>query len=114
MKRLLMALTFLAAGAAAPAFAASPQMDGTLPMYPNSHLDARESIPAGAIAKGVPLVLLTADSVSAVDGWYKSNTPKSCTRRAAAGGVQYKCPGGSIQIYDHGGTQIALLPAMPL
>ena len=87
-------------------------MDGTLPMYPNARQDARESVPASAIAKGVPLVLLTGDSVSTVDAWYKANAPKSCARRAAAQGVQYKCPGGSIQIYDHGGTQIALVPAM--
>ena len=109
MKRLLVVLTLAAAAATAPAFAAPPQMDGSLPMYPNSHLDPRESVPASAIAMGVSLVLLTADSVSTVDAWYKANAPKNCTRRTAAGGVQYKCPRGSIQIYDHGGTQIALV-----
>ncbi|HEY1656154.1 MAG TPA: hypothetical protein VGF86_13680, partial [Candidatus Tumulicola sp.] len=108
MKKLFLAVA-LAAGLTAPAWA-SVQMDGALPMYPNAKLDPREDVPAAAIAKGVPLVQLTKDSVATVDAWYKSNAPKGCKRTAASAGVQYKCPGGSIQIYDRGGTQIALVP----
>ena len=112
MKPLMFALALAAAGFAAPAWGAAYQMDGALPMYPNAKQDPRENVPAAAIAKGVPLVLLTKDSVATVNGWYKSNAPKDCKRTAASAGVQYKCGGGSIQIYDHGGTQIALIPPL--
>lgn len=115
MRNLIAALTIAVAGLTLtlPAPAASYQMDGSLPMYPYAKLDPRESVPASAIAQGVPLVLLTTDSVRTVDAWYSSNAPKGCARHAASGGVQYKCTGGSIQIYSHGGTQIALVPAFP-
>ena len=109
----ILASIVLAATLAAPALAAT-KMDGAFPMYPNSHLDARElSIPDSVVARGVPLVLLTSDSVSAVDAWYKSHLPDSCKRITASQGVQYKCSGGSIQIYNHDGTQIAITPASP-
>jgi hypothetical protein len=104
----LAALTMETPAPAAPAF----QMDGSLPMYPHAKLDPKETgMPANAIAQGVPLVLETTDSVHTVDVWYTANAPKSCTRNAQSAGVQYKCPGGSIQIYNHEGTQIALIPA---
>ena len=101
---------------AAPTFAAGIQLDGQLPMYPNGKLDAKESsLTPAAIAHGVPLVLLTADSVHVVDAWYASHAPKTCTRQEAAGGLKYACPGGSIMIYAHGGqTQVALIPPMGL
>jgi hypothetical protein len=73
------------------------------------------SIPAGALAQGVPYQQVTTDSVHLVDLWYKSNAPKSCTRITVAGNpaVQYKCPGGSIVIQVHGGTLISFVPAFP-
>lgn len=84
-------------------------------MYPSAHLDPRESsVTTAALARGVPIVLLTADSVAIVDRWYKGHLPQGCNRIASAQGVQYKCSGGSVQIYDHGGTQIALLPPLAL
>jgi hypothetical protein len=102
--------------AAAPVFAAGIQLDGRLPMYPNGKLDPKESsLTPAAIAHGVPLVLLTADSVRVVDAWYGSHAPKACTRQEAGGGLKYACPGGSIMIYAHGGqTQVALVPPMGL
>jgi hypothetical protein len=101
---------------AAPAFAAAPQSDGQLPMYPNSTLDPKEaSVTSEAIAHGVPLVLLTADSVATVDAWYASHVPKSCSRQDAAQGTKFACPGGSIMVYAHAGqTQIALVPPLGL
>lgn len=99
---------------AAPALAA--QLDGQLPLYPRGHAAAgMESIPASALAQGVPYQQVTTDTVDLVDRWYKSNAPKSCTRVTAAGNpaVQYKCPGGSIVIQVHGGTLISFVPAMP-
>jgi len=101
---------------AAPSVAAGIQLDGQLPMYPNGKLDSKESsLTPGAIAHGVPLVLLTADAVAAVDAWYGSHAGKSCTRQAANGGIKYACPGGAIMIYAHGGqTQVALIPPMGL
>jgi hypothetical protein len=114
MKRFILALFAVAAVATISPAAAGPafQLDGSLPMYPRAKLDPKEAdLPAAAIAEGVPLVLETSDSVHLVDVWYGSNAPKSCTRVAQSAGVQYKCPGGSIQIYNHGGTQIALVPA---
>src|ERR1700689_5293751 len=89
---------------AAPSLAAGVQLDGRLPMYPNGKLDPKESsLTPAAIAHGVPLVLLTADSVRVVDGWYGSHVPKACTRQEASGGLKYACPGGSIMIYAHAG-----------
>jgi hypothetical protein len=103
------ASTVLVAALAVPASAF--QLDGKLPMYPNAKMNAKiGDMPAGAIAQGVPLVLETNDSVHAVDAWYGSNAPKSCARLEQAGRVQYKCAGGSIVIYVHGSTEIALVP----
>jgi hypothetical protein len=87
------------------------QLDGKLPIYPNGR-DISD-MPASAIAMGVPLVLETADSIPAVDRWYKSNAPNTCARSAQSGGVKYQCPGGSIMIYAKDGTQIAFVPAFP-
>ena len=82
MKNSLAAIAACAAFVtAAPTFAAGIQLDGQLPMYPNSKLDAKESsVTPAAIAHGVPLVLLTADTVRAVDAWYGSHAPKACKR----------------------------------
>jgi hypothetical protein len=101
--------------AALPAFAADHQLDGQLPMYPNGKLDAKESsLTPAAIAAGVPLVLLTNDSVSTVEAWYASRVAKACTRQTASGGIKFSCPGGSIMVYSHSGsTQVALIPPMP-
>ena len=103
------------AGLVGPAFAA--QYDGQLLLYPRGHVAAGiGDMPAAALAQGVPYQQTTSDSVHLVDLWYKSNAPKSCTRIAASGtpAVQYKCPGGSIVIQDHGGTIISFVPAMHL
>jgi hypothetical protein len=95
-----------------PAFAADFQTDGKLPMYPHGKLDPKESsVTADALAQGVPLVLLSADSVATVDGWYAAHVAKACTRQTANGGVKFACPDGSIMIYAHDGqTQVALIP----
>jgi hypothetical protein len=96
--------------------ALATQLDGQLPLYPRGHVaPGMESIPANALAQGVPYQQTTTDSVHVVDLWYQSNAPKSCTRVAAAGNpaVQYKCPGGSIVIQVHGGTLISYVPAFP-
>jgi hypothetical protein len=86
--------------------------DGKLPMYPHAH--NMNDIPASAIEIGVPMVLETGDSVTAVDGWYRINASKSCTRTTADKGVKYACPGaGDVMIYPHEGkTQIAFVPTM--
>lgn len=111
MKTLIATLALAAALTAAAL--AIPKMDGPFPMYPNAHLDAQESsVPDAALASGIPIVIETADSVATVDAWYKTHLPSNCKRNAKAQGVQYACPRGSIQIYDHGGTQIAILPPM--
>jgi hypothetical protein len=109
---LLSAALCAAFSAGVPAFAASYQLDGQLPMYPHGALDPKEaSLTPAAIAHGVPLVLLSSDSVHTVDAWYASNAPKACTRQEASGAVKFACPGGSIMIYAHEGkTQIALVP----
>jgi hypothetical protein len=115
MMKLIVALATSAAIASAlPASAADFQRDGQLPMYPGAQLDAKESsVTPEAIAKGVPLVVLTSDPVRKVDAWYVSHAPK-CSRQEASGGIKYACPGGSIMIYPHAGqTQIALIPPMP-
>jgi hypothetical protein len=95
--------------------AADYQTDGKLPMYPHGKLDPKESsLTADAIAHGVPLVLLTADSVATVDGWYGAHVAKACTRQIANGGVKFACPDGSIMVYAHDGrTQVALIPPFP-
>lgn len=69
-------------------------------------------MPTAAVAKGVPLVLETEDTVQTVDAWYNSNAPKTCTRSAEAQGVKYACPGGNVMIYSKGKTQVALIPSM--
>jgi hypothetical protein len=116
MKNLLLSAA-IAIGIVAtqPAFAADYQLDGQLPMYPHAKLDAKESsLTAAAIAQGVPLVLLTSDSIPIVDGWYASRLPKACTRQTASGAIKFACPGGSIMVYSHsGGTQVALVPPIP-
>jgi hypothetical protein len=112
-KLLLATAAFAAVATASPASASTFALDGALPMYPHATADSRETVPASALAHGVPYVLLTSDSVHVVDAWYAAHAPKSCARNAQSGGVQYKCPGGSIMIYVHGSTQIALVPAMP-
>ena len=118
--KLLHVLTSAALGAtfalAGPAFASDIQLDGQLPMYPNGKLDPKESsLTPAAIAHGVPLVLLTADSVAAANAWYGSHVAKACTRQDAPQGTKYACPGGSIMIYAHAGqTQIALVPPIGL
>jgi hypothetical protein len=111
-KSLLSAAALAALLIAPPAFAADVQMDGKLPMYPHGKLDPKEaSLTADAIARGVPLVLLTADSVATVDGWYAAHVAKACTRQTANGGVKFACPDGSIMVYAHDGqTQVALIP----
>ena len=117
MKNSLAAITACAAFlTAAPILAAGTQLDGQLPMYPNGKLDAKESsVTPAAIAHGVPLVLLTADSVRVVDAWYGSHAPKACTRQEANAAINYACAGGSIMIYAHGGqTQVALIPPLGL
>ncbi len=88
--------------------------DGQLPLYPRG-VAARGmgDIPSNALAQGVPYQQTTSDSVHAVDLWYRSNAPKSCSRVEASGGVQYKCAGGSIVIQEHGGTIISYVPAFP-
>lgn len=97
---------------AAPASAADH--DGQLPLYPRgAPAHGVEDIPAAALAHGVPYQQTTHDSVPTVDQWYRSNLPKSCSRAAASGAVQYKCPGGSIVIQDHGGTIISFVPPIP-
>jgi hypothetical protein len=116
MKKTFLAFAACAAlGATLPAAAADYQLDGQLPMYPHAKLDPKEaSITPSAIAQGIPLVILTADSVHTVDGWYGAHVAKTCSRQEASGGIKYACPGGSVMIYAHGGqTQIALVPPMP-
>ncbi len=112
IKTLLSAAALAALLIAPPAFAADYQTDGKLPMYPHGKLDPKESsLTADAIAHGVPLVLLTADSVATVDGWYGAHVSKACTRQTANGGVKFACPDGSIMVYAHDGqTQVALIP----
>jgi predicted secreted protein len=101
---------------AGPAFAADYQLDGQLPMYPHGKLDTKESsVTPAAIAHGVPVVLLTADSVATTNAWYASHVAKTCSRQDAAQGTKFACPGGSIMIYAHAGqTQIALVPPLGL
>jgi hypothetical protein len=95
-----------------PALAA--QHDGQLPMYPRgTPAHGMESIPAAALAQGVPYQQTTADSVHLVDLWYQSNAPKACSRLEASGGVRYKCPGGYIVIQQHDGTIISFVPVAP-
>ncbi|HEY1435155.1 MAG TPA: hypothetical protein VGG65_07255 [Thermoanaerobaculia bacterium] len=95
---------------AAAASASNAKSDGGLPIYPRGR--NLKDTPASAVAKGVPMVLETSDSVATVDDWYKSNT-HGCTRTTASQGVKYACPTGSIMIYAHDGkTQIAFVPAM--
>jgi hypothetical protein len=103
------------AAVGAPVLAADYQLDGQLPMYPHGKLDPKEaSLTPAAIAHGVPLVLLTSDSVHDVEAWYASHAPKACSRQDAAGGTKFACPGGSIMIYAHDGqTQIAFVPPFP-
>jgi hypothetical protein len=115
MKNILPILVTCAALAVtSPAFAGGIQLDGQLPMYPPAKLDPKEaSLTPAAIAQGVPLVLLTNDSVHTVDAWYVSHVPKACSRHEMSGGIKYACPGGSIMVYAHGGqTQIAFVPPM--
>ena len=115
-------MKYLPAAAASAAFAcillAQPVLaaehDGQLPLYPHGvTAHGMESIPANALAQGVPYQQTTTDSVNAVDAWFRSNLPKSCSRAEASGGVRYKCPGGSIVIQDHGGTIVSYIPAFP-
>jgi hypothetical protein len=88
--------------------------DGQLPLYPHGvAAHGMGDIPANALAQGVPYQQSTPDSVHAVDAWYRANAPKSCSRAEASGAVQYKCPGGSIVIQDHGGTIVSFVPAFP-
>ena len=115
-KNILLSVAVSAAIAvAAPAFAEGYQLDGQLPMYPHGALDSRESsLTPAAIAQGVPLVLLTSDSVQTVVAWYTPRVPKTCSKQVASGAVKLACPGGSIMIYVHDGkTQVALIPPMP-
>jgi hypothetical protein len=109
--RITTRFTCVLSGVLVCAAVSAAQMNGKLPMYPNGH--NMNDMPASAVAMGVPMVLETDDSVQAVDGWYASNAPKSCTRTTASNGFKYACPSGSIMIYAHGGkTQIAFVPAM--
>lgn len=88
-------------------------MNGSLPLYPNGrNMNTDMSVPPPGT--GAPMVLATADSVPKVDAWYAANAPKGCARTTASGAVKYACPGGSIMIYDKGGTQIAFVPAMAM
>lgn len=106
-------ITLALAGTLICTAASAASMNGKLPMYPNGH-NMNSDIPASAIARGVPMVLETADSVTTVDHWYSANA-KSCARTSASGGVKYACASGSIMIYPHEGkTQIAFVPAMAL
>jgi hypothetical protein len=107
-----LALAAILGASSVPAVAAG--YDGKLPLYPHGQV-ARGvgDMPAAALAAGVPYQQTTADSVSTVDAWYASHAPKACTRKAARGAVQYRCPGGSIVIQPHGETLISFVPAMP-
>lgn len=88
------------------------ERDGSLPVYPHGKAaHGTESIPANALAQGVPYQQTTTDSVQTVDAWYRSNTPKACSRMEASGAVRYSCPGGYIVIQNHGGTIISFVPA---
>ena len=112
MNRLTRLGTLFATSAFVCTAISAAQLNGQLPMYPHGH--NMNAMPASAVAAGVPMVLETADAVSAVDAWYTSNAPKACTRTAQSGRMKYACPSGSIMIYAHGGkTQIAFVPAMP-
>ena len=115
MKLIRSAIVLATIFAATPAFAADPQLDGQLPMYPNGVLDSKESsMTPAAIAHGAPLVLLTSDSVGTVDAWYASHAAKACQRQDASGATKFACPGGSIMVYAKDGkTQIALIPPLP-
>jgi hypothetical protein len=100
---------------AAPALAVDH--DGGLPLYPRGHVaQGMGDMPASALAAGVPYQQTTTDSIHLVDLWFKSNAPKACSRVTVSGNpaVQYKCPGGSIVIQDHGGTLISYVPAFGL
>ncbi|HEX3395825.1 MAG TPA: hypothetical protein VHS76_03925 [Steroidobacteraceae bacterium] len=110
--RAFLLLTLVAAGSLAGQAAVSAEFDGKLLMYPNGH--NMNSMPAAAVAQGVPLVLETDDTVATVDGWYQANAPKTCVRTSAAQGVKYQCDGGSIMIYAKGKTQIAFVPDFAL
>jgi hypothetical protein len=111
MKTMMVLAIAAAASIALAPPAAAAQLDGHLLMYPGAKLaGGMTDMPASAIAMGVPLVLVTSDSVPTVDGWYGANAPKSCKRIAAGGRVQYKCADGSIVIYTKGTTNIALVP----
>ena len=105
-------IALLAIAALVCADASAAQLNGQLPMYPHGH--NMNAMPASAVAAGVPMVLETTDSVSAVDAWYAANASKACMRTAQSGSMKYACPSGSIMIYAHDGkTQIAFVPAMP-
>jgi hypothetical protein len=107
-----LALAAVFGASSVPALAADH--DGTLPLYP--HGQAAHGIgdmPAAALAGGVPYQQTTTDSVDTVDAWYKTHAPKTCSRKAERGAVQYRCPGGSIVIQPHGETLISFVPAMP-
>ena len=98
--------------AAAATSQSAAQSNGKLPMYPRGR--NLNDIPASAVARGVPMVLETGDSVPTVDAWYRANAPRSCARSTESRGVKYACPSGSVMIYPHEGkTQIAFVPAMP-
>ncbi|HEY6485960.1 MAG TPA: hypothetical protein VIX83_06235 [Candidatus Cybelea sp.] len=95
-----------------PALAADH--DGQLPLYPHgAPAHGLGDIPSNALTQGVPYQQTTNDSVQTVDQWYKANAPKSCSRIAGSGAVQYKCSGGSIVIQNHDGTIISFVPAFP-
>lgn len=103
------ALAFLLV--ATPALAVSS--DGSLPLYPHGQpAHGMDSIPANALAQGVPYQQTTSDSVQTVDAWYRTNAPKACSRMEASGGVRYSCPGGFIVIQNHDGTIISFVPPL--
>jgi hypothetical protein len=110
--RAFIIISLVALGSLGGQLALSADFDGKLLMYPNGH--NMNNMPAAAVAKGVPLVLETDDTVATVDGWYQANAPKTCVRTSAAQGVKYQCDGGSIMIYAKGKTQIALVPDFAL
>ena len=116
MKNIATGLATLAFGAACITSALAVQYDGKLPLYPRGHASpGTESIPADALAHGVPYQQTTSDAVHLVDLWYKTYAGSGCSRNAAKGAVQYKCPGGSIVIQPHdGATIVSFVPPLGL
>jgi hypothetical protein len=101
----------LLSGVALTACLSAAQLNGQLPLYPNSH--NMNDMPAAPAGMGIPMVLETDDPVQKVDTWYIAHLPKACAHTSAPAGIKYACPSGSIMIYPHQGkTQIAFVPSL--